>query len=53
MKDTLTEMKNSLQGINSRKDEAKNQMNDLGYKEAKTTQQEQQEEKNPKQMRID
>ena len=35
MKDTLTEMKNNLQGINSRVDDAKNQINDLEHKEAK------------------
>ena len=34
MKDTLIEIKNNLQG-NSRVDEAKNQINDLEYKEAK------------------
>ena len=36
MKDTLTEMKNNLQGINSRMDEAKNQISDLEYEKAKT-----------------
>ena len=35
MKDTLNEMKNNLQGINSRVDEAKNQINDLEHKEEK------------------
>ena len=35
MKDTLIEIKNKLQGNNSRMDEAKNQINDLKYKEAK------------------
>ena len=45
MKDTLTEIKNNLQGINSRVDEAKNQINDLEYKEAKNNQSEQQEGK--------
>ena len=43
IKDTLTEMKNNLQGINSRVHEAENQISDLEYKEAKTTQSEQQE----------
>ena len=38
MKNTLTEMKNDLQGINSREDEAKNQISNLQYKEAKNTQ---------------
>ena len=51
-KDTLIEIKNNLQGINSRVDEAENQAEnpgDLGHKEAKNKQSEQQEEKkNPK-----
>ena len=34
-KDTLIEIKNNLQGNNSRVDEAKNQINDLEHKEAK------------------
>ena len=38
MKDTLIEMKNNLQGNNSRMDEAKNHINDLGHKEAKNNQ---------------
>ena len=41
MKDTLIEIKNNLQGNNSRVDEAKNQINDLEYKEAKNNQSEQ------------
>ena len=45
MKDTLTKMKNSVQGINSRVDKAKNQISDLEYKEAKNTLLEQEEEK--------
>ena len=45
-------MKNNLQGINSRVDEAENQISDLEYKEAKNTQSEQQEEKRIKKMRI-
>ena len=46
MKDSLTEIKNNLQGINSRVDEAENQINDLEHKEAKiNNQSEQQEEK--------
>ena len=32
MTDTLIEIKNNLQGNNSRVDEAKNQVNDLEYK---------------------
>ena len=51
MKDTLIEIKNNLQGINSRVDEAKNQISDLELKEAKNNQLEQEEKKNP-QMRI-
>ena len=35
MKDTLVEIKNNLQGNNSRVDEAENQINDLEHKEAK------------------
>ena len=34
-KDTLIEIKNNLQGNNSRVDKAKNQINDLEHKEAK------------------
>ena len=45
MKDTLTEIKNNLQGNNSRVDEAKNQINDLEHKEEKNKQSEQQEDK--------
>ena len=45
MKDILTEIKNNLQGINSRVDEAKNQINDLEHKEEKDIQSVQQEEK--------
>ena len=35
IKDKLIGMKNNLQGINSRVDEAENQISDLQYKEAK------------------
>ena len=35
MKDTLIKIKNNLQGINSRVSEAKNQISNLEYKEAK------------------
>ena len=45
MKDTLTEMKNPLQGINSTVDEAENQISNLEYKAAKNTQSEQQKQK--------
>ena len=44
MKGTLIEIKNDLQGINRRVDEAKNQISDLEYKQAKKKS-EQQEEK--------
>ena len=37
-KDTLIEIKNNLQGNNSRVDEAENQVNDLEHKEAKNNQ---------------
>ena len=40
-KDTLIEIKNNLQGNNSRVDEAKNQINDMQHKEAKNNQSEQ------------
>ena len=36
-KDTLIKIKNNLQGINSRVDEAKNQINGLKHKEEKNT----------------
>ena len=42
---TLIEIKNNLQGNNSRMGEAENQINDLEHKEAKNNQSEQQEEK--------
>ena len=42
MKDTLIEIKNNLQGTNSRVDEAKNQISDLEHKEAKNNESEQQ-----------
>ena len=45
MKTALIEIKNNLQGINSRVDEAENQISNLEYKEAKNNQSEQQEEK--------
>ena len=45
-KDTLIEIKNNLDGNNSRMDEADNQINDLEHKEAKKNNHtEQQEEK--------
>ena len=42
MKDTLIKIKNNLQGINRRVDEAKNQISGLEYKEAKNNQLEEQ-----------
>ena len=45
MKDMLIEMKSNLQKINSRIDDAKNQISDVEYKEAKNTQSGQQKEK--------
>ena len=39
MKNTLIEIKNNLQGNNSRVDEAENQIKDWNIKEAKTTNQ--------------
>ena len=44
-KDILIEIKNNLQGNNSKMDETKNQINDSEHKEAKNNQSEQQEEK--------
>ena len=38
MKDTLIEIKNNLQGNNSRMDESKSQINVLEHKEAKNNQ---------------
>ena len=52
-KDTLIEIKNNLQGNNTRVDEAKNQINDLEHKEAKNNQSEQQRRKRiPHKIRI-
>ena len=45
MGNTLNEMKNILQGINSRVDETENRINNLEDKEAENAQSEQQEEK--------
>ena len=44
-KDTVIEVKNYLQGNNSRVDEAKNQNSDFEYKEVDNTQSEHQEKK--------
>ena len=43
MKDILIEIKNNLQGNNSRVNEAENQINDLEHKEAKNSQSQQRE----------
>ena len=52
-KDTLIEIKNNLQGNNSRVDAAKNPISDNEQKKAKNNQSEQQEgNKNPKKLRI-
>ena len=45
MKDTLMEIKNNLQGNNSRVDEAHNLINDLGHKGAKNNQSVQEEKR--------
>ena len=45
MKDTLIEIRNNLQGNNSRVYEAENQINDLEHKEAKNNHAEQQEKR--------
>ena len=47
-KDTLIEIKNNLQGKNSRMDEEENQINDLEHREAKTTNQNSKKKKNQK-----
>ena len=52
MKNTLIEIKNNLQGNNSKVDEAKNQINDLEHKEAKKNNQAEQEEGKRKKKRI-
>ena len=48
MKDTLVEIKNNLQGNNSRVDEAENQINDLEHKESKKTPQKTNRQNPPK-----
>ena len=52
MKETLIEIKNNLQGNNSRLDEAKNKINDLEHKEAKNNQSEKKVEKKYKKIRT-
>ena len=51
MKDTLTEMNNNLQGINSRVDEAKNQISNLEQKEERNIQPECLFQKNEERLR--
>ena len=51
MKDTLTGIRNNLQGNNSKVDEAENQISNWEYKEVKNIQSEQQKRKgNPKKL---
>ena len=45
MKDSLIEIKNNLQGNNSRVDKAENQIDDWKHKEPKNNESEQEEEK--------
>ena len=52
MKYTLIKIKNNLQGINSRLNEADDQISGLEYKKAKNHQPKQQEEKRIQKMRI-
>ena len=52
MKDILIEIKNNFQKMNSRVHEAKNQINDLEHKEAKTTNQNNKKKKEFKNKRI-
>ena len=52
IKDTLIEIKNDLQGNNSRVDEGKDQINDSEHKEAKNNHTEQWEEKRIQKMRT-
>ena len=52
MKNTLIEIKNNLQGNNSREDEAENQISVLEHKEAKNTNQNKKKKKESKKMKI-
>ena len=47
-----TEMKNNLQGLNSRVDAVENQISNLEYKKQKTPEQNSKRKKNPKKIRI-
>ena len=51
-KGSLIEIKNNLQGNNSRVDEAENQVNDLEHKEAKNNQSKEQQKKGIQKMSI-
>ena len=51
-RDALIEIKNNLQGNNSRVDEAENQINNLENKEAKTSNQNNKKKKESPQMKI-
>ena len=51
-KDSLSEIKNNLQGNNSTADEDENQINDLECKEGKTTNQNNKKGKESKKTRI-
>ena len=53
IKDTLTEMKKNVHGINNREDEAENQISNLEEKEAKKQPvRTARRKKNPKKMRM-
>ena len=52
MKSALAEIKHNLQGISNRVDEADRQISNLEYKEAESTQSEQQKWKKQKPMKI-
>ena len=52
MKCTQIEIKNNLQGNNSRVDEAENQINDFEQRKQKTTNQKNKKKKESKKMRI-
>ena len=51
-KDSLIEIKNNLQGNNSRVDEAKNQINDLEHRKQRTTNQNNKKKKESKKTRV-
>ena len=51
-KDTLIEIKNNLQGNNSRVDETENQIKDLEHKKQKTTSQNNKKKKESRKTRI-